>query len=300
MAVLQSRVFKNYLYSFIAWFLDGFASVLPRNSSMVVGMVIGELIAMLSRKDRERAINNIERSLQIDRCEAKKIAKRCYQNVGKNLVEFLQFSGRLEKWIQDDIVIEGKEYIDRALSEGKGVIGVSGHLGNWELLPVSLAANGYKGRAITRELRSKWLNQFVHQHRKKAGYISLNRNRSMREALSCLGRNELLGILADIDTKTKGVFVQFFNLSAYTPYGPVAIALKTGTPVLPMFIIRQANDRHRLVVEPPLDLQQTGDYQSDLVANTQHFTKIIESYIKRYPEQWIWMHDRWKTQPKTR
>ena len=300
MAVLQSRIFKNYLYSFIAWFLDGFASVLPRNSSMVVGMVIGELIAMLSRKDRERAINNIERSLQIDRCEAKKIAKRCYQNVGKNLVEFLQFSGRLEKWIQNDIVIEGKEYIDRALSEGKGVIGVSGHLGNWELLPVSLAANGYKGRAITRELRSKWLNQFVHQHRKKAGYISLNRNRSMREALSCLGRNELLGILADIDTKTKGVFVQFFNLSAYTPYGPVAIALKTGTPVLPMFIIRQANDRHRLVVEPPLDLQQTGDYQSDLVANTQHFTKIIESYIKRYPEQWIWMHDRWKTQPKTR
>jgi len=300
MAVRQSRVLKDSLYSFIAWFLNGFVSLLPRNSSMIVGKIVGGLIAILSREGRKRAINNIECSLQVDRCEAQKIAKRCYQNVGKNLVEFLQFSGRLEKWVQNDISIEGKVHIDCALREGKGVIGVSGHLGNWELLPVSLATNGYEGRAITRELRSKWLNQFVHQHRKKAGYISLNRDRSIREALSCLNRNELLGILADIDTKTKGVFVQFFNLSAYTPYGPVAIALKTGSPILPMFIIRQTNDKHRLVVEPPLNLQQTGDYQSDLVVNTQHFTKIIESYIRRYPEQWIWMHDRWKTQPKTR
>ena len=298
MAVHQSRIFKDYLYTFIAWFFNGFASLLPRNSSMAVGIAIGELVATLSKKDRERAINNIQCSLQVDRCEAKKIAKHCYRNVGKNLVEFLQFSGRLKKWIQNDIAIEGKVYIDRALNEGKGVIGVSGHVGNWELLPVSLAAHGYEGRAITRELRSKWLNKFVHRHRKKAGYIALNRDRSIREALSCLDRNELLGILADIDTKTKGVFVQFFNRPAYTPYGPVAIALKTGTPILPMFIIRQTNDKHRLVVEPPVDLHQTGDYQSDLVTNTQHFTKIIESYIRRYPEQWIWMHDRWKTQPK--
>ena len=144
------------------------------------------------------------------------------------------------------------------------------------------------------------MNKFVHQHRGKAGYIALNRDRSVREALNCLDRNELLGILADIDTKTKGVFVQFFNRSAYTPYGPIAIALKTGTPILPMFIIRQADNKHRLVVKPPMILHETGDYQLDLVTNTQYFTEIIESYIRRYPEQWIWMHDRWKTQPKTR
>ena len=300
MAVHQSRVLKDSLYTFVAWFLNGFASLLPRKSSMLIGIVIGELVAILSKRDRERAINNIQYSLHVGRGEAKKIAKLCYRNVGKNLVEFLQFSGRLKKWIHHDIAIEGKVYIDRALDEGKGAIGVSGHLGNWELLPVGLASHGYKGRAITRELRSKWLNKFVHQHREKAGYIALNRDRSVREALNCLDRNELLGILADIDTKTKGVFVQFFNRSAYTPYGPIAIALKTGTPILPMFIIRQADNKHRLVVEPPMILHETGDYQLDLVTNTQYFTEIIESYIRRYPEQWIWMHDRWKTQPKTR
>ena len=167
MAVHQSRVLKDYLYTFVAWFFNGFASLLPRKSSMLIGIVIGELIAIFSKRDRERAINNIQYSLHVGRDESKKIAKLCYQNVGKNLVEFLQFSGRLKKWIHHEVAIEGKVYIDRALDEGKGAIGVSAHLGNWELLPVSLAAHGYSflivlfiRRMVLLLLRSKQELQF--------------------------------------------------------------------------------------------------------------------------------------------
>jgi KDO2-lipid IV(A) lauroyltransferase len=105
----------------------------------------------------------------------------------------------------------------------------------------------------------------------------------------------LLAILADVDTETMGVFVDFFNRPAYTPAGPIVISQKTGAPLLPVFMVRQPDNTHLMIIEPALKLQATGQRQQDLIENTQRFTHIIETYIRRYPEQWIWMHDRWKT-----
>jgi KDO2-lipid IV(A) lauroyltransferase len=138
----------------------------------------------------------------------------------------------------------------------------------------------------------------VRLYREKAGYSGIDRDKSVRNALQCLKRNELLGILADVDTSIDGVFVDFFGRPAHTPYSPIAISLKTGAAILPTFIIRQPDDSHRAIVEAPLLLERSGNREQDLVFNTQKFTKIIESYIRRYPEQWIWMHDRWKTPPQ--
>jgi KDO2-lipid IV(A) lauroyltransferase len=113
-----------------------------------------------------------------------------------------------------------------------------------------------------------------------------------------LKRNELLGILADVDTDVDSIFVDFFGRPAYTPYGPVAISLKTGAALIPAFIVHQDDDSHCVVIEPPLKLYRSGDWETDIRANTSRFTKIIEDYIRRYPDQWIWMHRRWKTQHK--
>ena len=185
----------------------------------------------------------------------------------------------------------------QALALGKGAIILTGHFGNWELLAASISTTIAPLTPFVRELRSPRLNALVSSYREKAGYATIDRDTGMRHALRCLKRNELLGIVADVDTVVSGVFVDFFGRHAYTPYSPVAIALKTGAAILPTFIIRQPDGSHRAIIEPPLALKQTHAKEKDLVINTQKFTKIIESYIRRYPTQWIWMHRRWKTQP---
>ena len=213
-------------------------------------------------------------------------------------MEFMQLPRMSPETLHQLVTFEGKEHIDKALAQGKGAIILTAHFGNWELLGARILAHGYTIRGITRELRSKRLDAIVSSYREKVGWQGIDRDRAVREVLRCLNRNELIAILADVDTRTRGIFVDFFGRPAYTPYSPVAFALKTGAAILPTFIIRQPDDSHRAIVEAPLPLQQSGNKEEDLLVNTQRFTKVIESYIRRYPEQWIWMHERWKTQPE--
>jgi KDO2-lipid IV(A) lauroyltransferase len=225
------------------------------------------------------------------------MAKQCFENLGKTVVEFMQFPRLDSKQIQRYVTFEGTEHVQQALAHGKGAIILTGHFGNWELLAASISATIAPLTPIVRELRSPRLNALVSSYREKAGYATIDRDTDVRPALRCLKRNELLGIVADVDTAVSGVFVDFFGRHAYTPYSPVAIALKTGASILPTFIIRQPDGSHHAIIEPPLALKRTHAKEKDLVVNTQTFTKIIESYIRRYPTQWIWMHRRWNTQP---
>ncbi len=293
------RPLRDCYYEFTAKCLSQWVARLPRKVVLPIGASLAWVVFWLSRRERERACRHLALSLELDDpLVLRRLVGRCFQNMGKNVMEFMQFPRLPPEKIHQFVTFEGRAHIDRALAQGNGAIILTGHVGNWELLAASLVANGYPLSAIARQLRSKRLDALVRAYREKAGYSSIDRDKSVRRALRCLKRNELLGILADVDTRTEGVFVDFFGRPAYTPYGPVAIALKTGAALLPTFIIRQPDDSHRVIVEPPLSLQQSGNPQHDLIVNTQKFTKVIESYVRRYPEQWIWMHERWKTQPK--
>lgn len=266
--------------------------------ALSIGVFLATIIFWLSHRERGKAYRHLEQSLAIDEPLAvKQLARRCFRNMGKNLMEFMRFPRMSPETVHQLVTFEGREHIDWALAQGKGAIILTAHFGNWELLGASIVANGYTIRGITRQLRSKRLDAIVNTYREKVGWQGIDRDKSVRDALRCLKRNELIAILADVDTRTQGIFVEFFGRPAYTPYSPVAIALKTGAAILPTFIIRQPDDSHRAIVEAPLPLQQSEEREQDLLVNTQRFTKVIESYIRRYPEQWIWMHERWKTQP---
>jgi Kdo2-lipid IVA lauroyltransferase/acyltransferase len=292
------RYLKDCSYAWTAGLVSHSIARLPRKVALAAGATLGSLAFRCASRERELACRHLALSLDIqDAREIERLARQCFQNLGKNIVEFMQFPRMSPKRIHQIVAFEGKEHIDAALATGHGAIILTGHFGNWELLAASIVANGYTLRPLARKLRSERLDALLNNYREKAGYVSIDRDRAIRGALSCLKRNELLGILADVDTQLDGVFVDFFGRPAHTLYSPVAIALKTGAAVLPTFIIRQSDDSHRAVVNPPLILQQTGDRQQDLVVNTQKFTKIIESYVQIYPLQWIWMHERWKTQP---
>ncbi|MCE2416253.1 lysophospholipid acyltransferase family protein [Candidatus Poribacteria bacterium] len=289
---------KDWCYAFAVKSIGFCVSRLPRSVTLAIGGWLGVLVFWLAPQQRELACDHLRGSLTLsDERQVKVVAKQCFENLGKTVVEFMQFPRLNRKQIQRHVTFAGTEHVQQALALGKGAIILTGHFGNWELLAASISATIAPLTPIVRELRSPRLNTLVSSYREKAGYRTIDRDTGVRHALRCLKRNELLGIVADVDTAVSGVFVDFFGRHAYTPYSPVAIALKTGAAILPTFIVRQPDDSHHAIIEPPLVLKRTAMREKDLVVNTQKFTKIIESYIRRYPAQWIWMHRRWKTQP---
>ena len=288
---------KDRCYAFAATLIGFCVSRMPRPVALAIGGWLGTLVFWFAPQQRRLACQNLRDSLpRTDERSTHTIAKQCFQHLGKTAVEFMQFPRLDNKHIQRYVTFEGIEHVEQALAHGKGAIVLTGHFGNWELLAASISATVAPLTPIVRELRSPRLNALVSHYRKKAGYATIDRDTGIRQALQCLRRNELLGIVADVDTTVSGVFVDFFGRRAYTPYSPVALALKTGAAILPTFIIRQPDGSHRAIIEPPLALKRTSTKERDLFVNTQQFTKIIESYIRQYPAQWIWMHQRWKTQ----
>ncbi len=288
---------KDWCYLFAAKLTGHCVSLLPRKISLKIGNLLGSIVFKFSSHQRKIAYENIRHSLNLDDEKLVKLyIKRCYQNLGKTAVEFMRFPKTSQKSIQEFVQFDGIHHVENALSIGNGAIILTGHFGNWELLAASISTNIAPLTPIVRELRSPRLNELVTKYRKKAGYSTIDRNTGVRDALRCLRSNNLLGIVADVDTTVNGVFVDFFGRPAYTPYSPIAFALKTGAAILPSFIIRQPDGSHQAIIEPPMELRLTDQKEQDIIENTQKFTKIIETYIRKYPEQWIWMHERWKTQ----
>lgn len=289
---------KDWCYLFVAKLTGHCIALLPRKILLRIGCLFGSIVFKFSSHQRIIAYDNIRHSLNLhDERQVKLYIKRCYQNLGKTVVEFMRFPKTSQKLIQEYVEFEGIHHIENALSLGNGAIILTGHFGNWELLAASISTKIAPLTPIVREIRSPRLNDLVKEYRKKAGYSTIDRNTGVRDALRCLRSNNLLGIVADVDTTVNGVFVDFFGRPAYTPYSPIVFALKTGAAILPAFIIRQPDGSHKAIIEPPMVLEQTDEKEQDIIENTQKFTKIIETYIRKYPEQWIWMHERWKTQP---
>ena len=290
---------KDWFYGFTATLIGFCVSWMPRRMALAIGVQLGTLAFWLASQQRNLACEHIARSLNLsDEHKVKSIAKRCFQNLGQTVIEFMQFPrlnlNRIKKYVK----IEGIQHVQHALAQGKGAIILTGHFGNWELLAATISVTVAPLTPIVRKLRSHRLNILVNKYREKVGYTTIDRDTGVRDALRCLKRNELLGIVADVDTTVNGVFVDFFGMPAYTPYSPVAFALKTGASILPTFIIREPDGSHRAIIEPPLVLKRSEIKEKELVINTQKFTKIIEDYIRQYPDQWIWMHKRWKTRPE--
>ncbi len=290
---------KDWCYGFTAKLIGYSIYLLPRSVALVIGGWLGTLAYRFASQQRKLACEHIQQALDItDERTIKTIVKNCFSNLGKNMVEFMLLPRMKPKLLRQYVRFEGVQHVKDALAKGKGAIILTGHFGNWELLAAGISATVAPLTPIVRELRSPRLNALVSRYREKAGYSTIDRDTGVRQALRCLRNNNLLGIVADVDTSVNGVFVDFFGRLAYTPYSPIAFALKTGAAILPSFIVRQPDGTHQAIIEPPLTLDRCDDKEKELVINTQKYTKVIESYIRKNPEQWIWMHQRWKTRPE--
>jgi len=232
--------------------------------------------------------------------EVEKIFKDCFENVGKGMTELIYFMGHPEH-IKGQVAIEGKEHLDSALKRGRGAIAVSAHFGNFPLMLLKFVQEGYKTSAIIRSTRDQAIEKYFQDLRTKMGLNTIYshpRKDCVENSIRVLRNNELLFIPLDQNFGSGGgVFVDFFGRKAATATGPVIFAKRTQAPILPMFIIRQKDDTHKVIIEPPLELEQGGEDREMLTVNTAKITQVIERYIRKYPSEWGWMHRRWKSQP---
>jgi len=247
----------------------------------------------------------IARNLQIafgnttDNKKLAQIAQSLSENLGLNFAETLISSTAKKKPLLDSIQIHGIEHLEKALSHGKGVLAFSAHLGNFTLIGLKMAAEGYPFHMLVKDPRYPAVAEAFHVMQEGQGghFIYVEPwERALRQILSCLRKNEIVCILADEKKSKTGVLVDFFGYPAPTAPGPAVLALRTGAPLVPIFIVRRDDGSHHIYIEPQLELSLNGDRSSDIPAVVSAYTKVIENFIRMYPDQWFWINNRWKKQ----
>ncbi|MCU0643224.1 MAG: lysophospholipid acyltransferase family protein [bacterium] len=256
----------------------------------------------LVRSERRKTLQHLtmvyggEKSQQ----EIYRMAKAVFFNLGRNMADAFRIPLYNSENVDQIVAAKGLEHLDRALAKGNGVLALTGHVGNWELMGGYLAIKGYPINVVGAPIYDPRLDALVVQNRQQSGMKYIARGSATREIIRALRRNEVIGLLIDQDTKhVEGVFVDFLGKNAFTPAGPALLAAKTGAAIVPMAIHITKDNTHLIDIEDELDVQTTADPENDRIYNTQIFSKAVEKFIRLYPTQWVWMHRRWKTMPRT-
>lgn len=233
--------------------------------------------------------------------ERDRILYSCFDNLARGMME-LMYSMEHPEWIRKIAYFEGKEHLDRALAQGNGVILVSAHFGIFPLMLLRCVQEGYATSAIIRQTRDEDVEKHFLDLRTRLGLktiYAVPRKECVDASLKALRHKECVFIPLDQNFGNgRGVFVDFFGQKAATATGPVVLAMRTKAPIVPIFTIRDSDNKHRIIVEPPIELEYRPDDKQMVEANIAKITQIIERYIRTYPQEWGWMHRRWKTQPK--
>lgn len=272
--------------------------VMPESAALRLGSGLGALSYNLSKRYRTVAISNLTQvfGAEWDERRIAATAKRAFQNVGMNLVEFLRFRNMDPSHLDEIVTVEGEENAREALFRGRGIVAVTAHYGNFELFGAAFARKGYPLSVIARDADDKGTTDLINSIREKMGYWVFPRRNAARKALGVLRKNGVLGVLPD-QNDLDGIFVPFLGRLAATATGPAFMALHTGAAVVPAFIHRTANNKHVVRIFPAIEFTPTGDNDADIRALTIRINQALEVVIREHPEQWFWLHNRWKTRP---
>jgi Kdo2-lipid IVA lauroyltransferase/acyltransferase len=273
---------------------------LPRKLARgLVGILTWLLYLVLGRL-RHVGERNLELAVpESPPSERKRILRTVFRNLGWQLVEFCRMPRYTAENTRNWIRTEGLEHYLAAQSRGRGVLVLTGHLGAWELSSFYHSLMGHPMGMVIRRLDNKLLDEYVNRIRCLRGNRVLHKDDFARGLLTAMRAGETVGILMDTNmTPPQGVFAQFFGIEACTASGLARVALKTGAAVLPGFLVWEAKERRYVLhFGPELRFTKTGDAVRDILAATQQCNDVLEAWIRRYPDQWLWIHRRWKTRP---
>lgn len=284
----------------MVWLLLRLLGLLPRAAARSAGAGIGALAYRLMSRLRRVGEQNLALAFPAIAAEERLHLLRAeYRNLGWLLAEFCQMSRYTRENTRDFIRYEGLEHYLAARNRGRGVLIVTGHLGAWELSSYYHSLMGYPMGMVIRRLDNELVDRMVNAIRCRHGNRVLHKDDFARGLLASMRKGETVGILMDTNmTPPQGVFVDFFGHPACTASGLARVALRTGAAVLPGFLLWESTEqKYVLHFGEEMQLVRTDDDDVDTVANTQQFTSAIEQYVRRYPDQWLWLHRRWKTRP---
>jgi len=262
---------------------------------------LGRLAYLIIRDARKRTITNLNLAFgeRFDKKKLRRLGAQVFADLGKNVVDAVRLGKMGWEDVEKITEIEGLEHFDTAYKMGKGVVGITGHIGNFELMAAYFSLKGYRTSVVGRELYDPRLDQLLVRNRESVGMENVPSSAGVKPLIRALRAGRLLGFLADQDSsRVRGFFVDFFGRPARTPAGPGLLAYKTGSPIVPMAILREGKNRYKIVIKPPLQLGFSGDREKDLIDVTQEYTRVLESIIREHPAQWLWMHDRWRSKPE--
>ena len=284
----------------LAWCVVNTIGALPRPLARAVGIAFGQTICLLHGKLRRVGMRNLalafpEKSVG----ERRKIVRQVFTSLGRQFAEVCLFPKYTRENVNRTVTYDGYENFDRASQRGKGVLFLTGHVGGWELSAFAHSLYGHPLHFVMRPLDNPYLDALVRRYRTMHGNTPILKDDPARELLRAMKAGATVGILMDTNmTPPEGVFVDFFGIPACTASGLARIALRTDAAVVPGFTIWDPILRkYRLRFDPAVPLIRTGNNDADIVANTARFTKVIEEVVRRYPDQWLWVHRRWKTRP---
>lgn len=281
--------------------LLGAIGALPLATSLRFGKAVGRFLARRFPKLQRAARRNLEIAFpEMTEAEREKIVIGTFESLGRHLGFVSHFRKFRREDIRDLVEVVGKEEnFDPAYAAGRGVLFFTGHFGSWEVFNLLPPAFGFGMNILVRRIDNPLVEQFVDSFRTRFGSVTLDKTRSARKMFRVLERGELLGILADLNAQEKeGVFVDFFGVPASTTVSIAKLALKTGAVVLPAFAVwEESRAKYVVYIEPPVEYEITGNDEDDIRKLTQDITRVVEKYVRKYPEQWLWVHKRWNTRP---
>ncbi|MBI3485292.1 MAG: lysophospholipid acyltransferase family protein [Acidobacteria bacterium] len=283
-----------------AWLALKTLGILPRPLARGVGALITRLAFFLRPPLRRAAVFNLRLAFpDLSDAERRRILRSLVRQVGWMAGEFAQFPRYTRARIERIVVLDGFENFDAAQRLGKGVLFLTGHASAWELAPFAQALYGYPLHFLVRPIDNSRVEALVNRYRCLSGNTPIEKNKSARAMLQILRAGGTIGVLIDQNTSLEeGVFVDFFGVPACTTSGLARIALRTEAAVVPGFLFWDEHMRkYRLRFEPAIELQRTGDEERDIRENTARFTRAVEDYVRRHPDQWLWVHKRWRTRP---
>jgi Kdo2-lipid IVA lauroyltransferase/acyltransferase len=281
----------------VVWLLGN----LPRPIARGLAVALAQTVRLVHARLRRVGENNLELAFPgLSAGERRRIVRAVFTSLGRQLAEFCRFPRYTKQNVEQVVVYDGLQNYLEAQARGRGVLFLTAHLGGWELGSFVHSLHGYRLRIVMRPLDNPYLDELVRRYRTLQGNSTFGKQDFARGLLAAMKAGETVGVLMDTNmTPPQGVFVDFFGRLACTASGIARVALRTRAAVVPAFTIwDERAGKYRIRFDPALELISSGDDNADAAANTAMFTKVIEKYVRQYPEQWLWVHRRWKTRPE--